>query len=151
MTLKGPIVTLFSILLKCVFGDIPNLLIRSGVSRFVVLPPALPTFIRSSRFIMKPKIKGKKWLIFNTFLQSEGKTPRWYSVWWPKVEALPEWDTFFKLHVYERVGILLPEVYKRVGKSLIWANRWILWLHKVKKMFYFCDWFLFKKRCIFSS
>ena len=29
--------------------------------------------------------------------------------------------TFFRLHVYERVGILLVKVYKRVGKSVIWV------------------------------
>ena len=52
-------------------------------------------------------------------------------------EALPERGTFFKLQVYERGGISLGDVYKRVGKSVIWickrvqkkrANRWILWL-----------------------
>ena len=35
-------------------------------------------------------------------------------------EAPPERDTFFKLQVYERVGISLVEVYERVGKSVIW-------------------------------
>ena len=46
----------------------------------------------------------------------------------------------------ERLGILLVEVYERVGKSVIWvceraqrANTWILWLYKVKKTFFFCD------------
>ena len=52
-------------------------------------------------------------------------------------EALPERGTFFKLQVYERGGVSLGDVYKRVGKSVIWickraqkkrANRWILWL-----------------------
>ena len=61
-------------------------------------------------------------------------------------EALPERGTFSRLQVCERVGILLVEVYRRVGKSVIWVcertqrdNRYILWLYKVKKMFYFCD------------
>ena len=36
-------------------------------------------------------------------------------------EALPERGTFFKLQVYERVGISLVEVFKRVGKSVIWV------------------------------
>ena len=36
-------------------------------------------------------------------------------------EALPERGIFFKLQVYERVGISLVEVYKRVGKSVIWV------------------------------
>ena len=35
-------------------------------------------------------------------------------------EALPERDTFFfRFQVYESVEILLVEVYKRVGKSVI--------------------------------
>ena len=34
-------------------------------------------------------------------------------------EAPPERGTFFRLQVYARVGILLVEVYKRVGKSVI--------------------------------
>ena len=34
-------------------------------------------------------------------------------------EAPPERGTFFMLQVYERVGILLVEVFKRVGKSVI--------------------------------
>ena len=33
-------------------------------------------------------------------------------------EAPPERGTFFKLQVYERVGISLVEVYERVGKSV---------------------------------
>ena len=48
------------------------------------------------------------------------------------------------LQVYERVEILVVEVYKGVGKSAIWvcesalrANRWILWLYKVEKRFFF--------------
>ena len=36
-------------------------------------------------------------------------------------EAPPERGTFFRLQVYERVGILLAEVYERVGKSVIWV------------------------------
>ena len=56
-------------------------------------------------------------------------------------------------------GISLVEVYQRGGKSVIWvceraqrANRCqILWLYKVEKTFYFCDWFLFKRQCIYSS
>ena len=32
-------------------------------------------------------------------------------------EAPPERGTFFRLQVYERVGISQVEVYKRVGKS----------------------------------
>ena len=39
-------------------------------------------------------------------------------------EAPPEWGTFFRLQVYERVRIPLVEVYERVGrvgKSVIWV------------------------------
>ena len=36
-------------------------------------------------------------------------------------EATPERGTFFRLRVYERVGISLVEVYRRVGKSVIWV------------------------------
>ena len=36
-------------------------------------------------------------------------------------EAPPERGIFFKLQVYERVEILLVEVYKWVGKSVIWV------------------------------
>ena len=36
-------------------------------------------------------------------------------------KALPERGIFFKLQVYERVGISLLEVYKRAGKSIIWV------------------------------
>ena len=41
-----------------------------------------------------------------------------YSLYW---EAPPEWGTFFRLQVYERVGIPLVDVYDRVGKSVIWV------------------------------
>ena len=36
-------------------------------------------------------------------------------------EAPPEMGTFFRLQVYERVGILLVVVYERVEKSVIWV------------------------------
>ena len=36
-------------------------------------------------------------------------------------EAPPERGTFFRLQVYERVGISLVEVYKRVGKPVFWV------------------------------
>ena len=34
-------------------------------------------------------------------------------------ETPPEMDYFFMLQVYDEVGILLNEVYERVGKSVI--------------------------------
>ena len=36
-------------------------------------------------------------------------------------EAPPERGIFFRLQVYDKVGISLVEVYKRVGKSVIWV------------------------------
>ena len=36
-------------------------------------------------------------------------------------EVPPERGTFFRFQVYERVGILLIEVYGRVDKSIIWV------------------------------
>ena len=36
-------------------------------------------------------------------------------------EAPPKRGTFSRLQVYERVGILLAEVFKSVGKSVIWV------------------------------
>ena len=37
------------------------------------------------------------------------------------IMAPPERSTFFRLQVYERVAILLVEVCKKVGKSVIWV------------------------------
>ena len=37
-------------------------------------------------------------------------------------EVPHERGTSFRLQVFERVGISLVEVYKRVGKSVIWAR-----------------------------
>ena len=37
-------------------------------------------------------------------------------------EAPPERGNVFRLLVYERVGTTLAEVYKRVGKSVIWVR-----------------------------
>ena len=36
-------------------------------------------------------------------------------------EAPPERGIFFRLQVYEMEGILLVELYRRVGKSVIWV------------------------------
>ena len=83
--------------------------------------------------------------------------PRGFSLWWPIRGGSPERGKFFRLQVYEREGILLVEVYKTVGKSVIWvceraqtADRWISWLYKVEKTFCFCVWFI-KWQCIHSS
>ena len=46
---------------------------------------------------------------------------RWFGEALPGLygEAPPERGTFFRLQVYERVGILLVELYKRIGKFVI--------------------------------
>ena len=36
-------------------------------------------------------------------------------------EASPKRGIFFRIQVYEKVGISLVEVYKRVGQSVIWV------------------------------
>ena len=36
-------------------------------------------------------------------------------------EASPERGIFFRLQIYENAGILLVEVYKRVGTFVIWV------------------------------
>ena len=48
-----------------------------------------------------------------SFIKTPGDTP------YNDGEALPERVIFFRLQVYDRVGILLVELYKRVGKSVI--------------------------------
>ena len=47
-----------------------------------------------------------------------GRGTPYNALYW---EAPPERGTFFRLQVYERVGISLVEVYIRVGKSVIWV------------------------------
>ena len=46
--------------------------------------------------------------------------PGGYSLTWPLREdyALKARDTFFRLQVYERVGISVVKVFERVGKSV---------------------------------
>ena len=74
-------------------------------------------------------------------------------------EAMPERATFFKPQVYARVEILYSFKFMKGWENLSFrsvkgpkrANRWILWLYKVEKTFFFCDWFLFKRPCIYSS
>ena len=39
-------------------------------------------------------------------------------------EAPPERGIFSRLQVYERVGILVVEVYEMVGKSVTWSVKW---------------------------
>ena len=51
--------------------------------------------------------------------------------------------TFFRLQVYEREGILLVELHKRVGKSVIW----VCGLKRLKDEFYGLK--MSKKRSIF--
>ena len=55
-------------------------------------------------------------------------------------EAPPERGTFFMLQV-------------EICHLGLWKSpkRWILRLYKVEKTFNFCDWFLFKRLCIYNS
>ena len=69
-------------------------------------------------------------------LQGEGGgggTP-YKGLYW---KAPPQRDAFFRLQVYDRVGISPAEVYEKVGKSVISvnkkANRCILWLWKSRE------------------
>ena len=73
--------------------------------------------------------------------QLEDELPRPLPIEWAKVQAIPGWGggcspydglyreappergIFFRLQVYERVGISLAEVYERVGKSVIVASK----------------------------
>ena len=72
---------------------------------FASSPPSAPT----SPFLEKPTL---------TATQTPGDTP--YDGLYG--EAPPErGHTFFRLHVYERVGVSLVQVYKRVGKSVVWV------------------------------
>ena len=66
----------------------------------------------------------------------------------PHERLRPKGGTFFKSQVYERVGVSLVEVYKRVGKSVFpsvkrpkIANRRNLWLWKSRV--WVCDSFIF--------
>ena len=57
----------------------------------------------------------------------------------------------------ERVGITLVEVFEKVGKSVISACKRPkratekYYCCEVKKIFCFCDLFIFKRQCIYSS
>ena len=63
-------------------------------------------------------------------------------------KASLERSTFFRLQIYERVGILLVEVYQRVGKSVILVCKRaqkgkqlgeFYFFIKSKSTFFFCD------------
>ena len=72
--------------------------------RFISPPPSIPT----SPFLEKPTL---------TATYTPGDTP--YDGLYG--EAPPERGIFFRLQVYERVGVSPVEVYKRVGKYVIWV------------------------------
>ena len=55
------------------------------------------------------------------FLSGKYRYPRGTPYDYLYREAPPERGTFFRLQVYERVGISLAEVYGNVGKSVIWV------------------------------
>ena len=59
---------------------------------------------------------------------------------------------FWKRRVFNRWSIWKGREICHLGcESAQRANRWILWLYKVEKTFYFCDWSLFKRQCIIYS
>ena len=67
---------------------------------------------------------------------------RGYSLKWPP----PERAIYFRLQIYERVGISPVEVYKRVGKSVILVSERVekglqmnLRLYKLETTVYFCN------------
>ena len=62
---------------------------------------------------------NKIWLVIPSSAKGRGGTP--YNGLYGEVP--PERDTFFKLQVYERVGIFLVEVYEReVGHLGLWKG-----------------------------
>ena len=84
-------------------------------------------------------------------LRSRGSTP--YNGLYG--EALPERGIFFRLQVYEGVGISLVEVYEMVAKSFIsvwkgFTDAFCGW-EKVEKTFWFCNLLVFQRQCIFSG
>ena len=48
-----------------------------------------------------------------------------HSAKWPIRGGSAQKGTFFRLQVYERIGILLLEVYERVGKFVVAVCEWI--------------------------
>ena len=70
----------------------------------------------------------------------------------------PKGVTFADLRYLKRVGISQVEVHERVGKSVIGGQKGpkgptdvFYGYEKVEKTFWFCDLFIFKKQCIYSS
>ena len=62
----------------------------------------------------------------NTILDCIHRMTKCLSITWSKSpynglygESVPERGTFFRLQVYERVGISLAEIHKRLGKPVI--------------------------------
>ena len=65
----------------------------------------------------------------NTILDCIHRMTKCLSITWSKSpynglygESVPERGTFFRLQVYERVGISLVEVHKTLGKPVIWVH-----------------------------
>ena len=66
---------------------------------------------------------------------------------------VPKRGNFFRLQLYERVGILLNEVYRSVRKSVISDYKKALTgvchvFERDKKTFWFCDLSVVKRQCI---
>ena len=75
--------------------------------------PSEPTFVLAVLFI-----PIAFFLCSAQFGAGGGVTPSYDGLY---REVPPERGTFFRLQVYERVGISLVEVYERVWKSVIWV------------------------------
>ena len=76
-------------------------------------------------FFKSSTYSGKPCLVWSaSFSCTLWITRRGYTQKRPKREAPPEKGIFFRLQVYERVGISLVQVYEMVGKSIIWSVKW---------------------------
>ena len=70
-----------------------------------------------------------------------------------------KWGTFFRLQIYESVGISLVDVYKRVGKCVTsfckkaqrGSKKHFMALKKLAKCFGSFDLFISKRQCIFQQ
>ena len=70
-----------------------------------------------------------------------------------------KWGTFFRLQIYESVGISLVDVYKRVGKCVMsvckkaqrGSKKHFMALKKLAKCFGSFDLFIRKRQCIFQQ
>ena len=96
--------------------------------RFILWTLCLRQIYTSGGWVWLSVVSGKR--VLGLYLEEVTKLSRWFK---PESgggggtpydglygEAPPERGIFFRPQVYERVGISLVEVYKRVGKSVTW-------------------------------